>query len=144
MHARDFFARSPLGGPQSAALLLLRVVCGVAYMQHGFFKIQHPFGWMGPSSSMPGFLQALAALSEFGGGFAWIVGFVVPLASLGIFSTMVVAIGKHVSHGDPFVGVKGPAYELALVFLSIAVVLFVVGPGRFSLDALWTNRRSDE
>jgi len=140
MTVMNFFARAPLGKAPSLALLFLRVVCGLAYMHHGFHKIQHPFDWMGPTSSMPGILQALAALSEFGGGFAWIVGLVVPLASLGILSTMVVALSKHLSHGDPFVGMRGPSYELALVYASVAVLLFAVGPGAFSLDALWTNR----
>lgn len=135
-----FLTRPALGKPTSLALLFLRVVCGLAYMHHGFHKIQNPFGWMGPTSTMPGALQALAALSEFGGGFAWSIGFVVPLASLGILSTMVVAVSRHVSHGDPFVGMRGPSYELALVYASVAVLLFVTGPGSFSLDVLLTKR----
>src|SRR5262245_18777722 len=87
----------------SAGLLELRLVSGLAFMHHGWHKIQHPFGWMGSSSSMPGFLQSLAALSEFGGGAAWVLGLLVPLASLGILSTMVVALSRHLSHGDSFV-----------------------------------------
>ena len=112
-------------------------------MHHGFTKIQNPFGWMGPTSTMPSFLQALAAVSEFGGGLGWILGLLVPLASLGILSTMAVAVSKHLSHGDPFVG-KGPAYELALVYGAVAAALFVFGPGRFSLDTLVWGRSSAE
>jgi putative oxidoreductase len=93
------------------ALLALRLVAGAAFMQHGFHKIQNPFSWMGADSSMPGLLQALAAVSEFGGGFAWIIGFLVPIASFGIFCTMVVAVSRHLSHGDAFVG-KGGTYGL--------------------------------
>jgi putative oxidoreductase len=52
---------------------------------------------------------------------------------------MVVAISRHVSHGDPFVG-KGGAYELALVYACVAVLLFVVGPGRIALDSSWGGR----
>ncbi|HSN54816.1 MAG TPA: DoxX family membrane protein, partial [Candidatus Sulfomarinibacteraceae bacterium] len=48
------------------ALLLLRLVAGLAFMFHGWGKIQNPFGWMGPDGFAPGFLQGLAALSEFG------------------------------------------------------------------------------
>lgn len=142
MTLRSFFVRPPLGAAPSAALLFLRAVCGAGFMHHGFMKIQNPFGWMGPASSVPSLLQALAAVSEFGGGLGWILGLLVPLASLGILSTMTVAVSRHVSNGDPFVG-KGAAYELALVFASVAVVLFVFGPGRFSLDALvWGRTRA--
>ncbi len=122
----------------SLAILVLRIVVGSAFMFHGFGKIQNPFGWMGPDAGMPAILQALAAISEFGGGFAWALGLLTPLASLGILSTMAVAVHTHmIVRGDPFIGAKGgPAYELALVYLSIGLVLITVGPGRFSLDRL--------
>src|SRR5690606_29699615 len=93
-----------------------------------------PFEWMGPDAFAPGIFQALAAVSEFGGGIAWILGLFTPLASLGIAATMAVAVTVHVSRGDPFVG-HGGSYELALLYFSIALAFFVVGPGRFSADA---------
>jgi putative oxidoreductase len=139
MKIEGLFVRLPLSKPASAALLAIRLVAGAAFMHHGFTKIQNPFAWMGPNSPMPGFLQALAAVSEFGGGFAWMIGFLVPLASFGILCTMVVAVGRHLSHGDPFVG-KGGSYELALVYAGVAVLLLVVGPGRIALDASWVGR----
>jgi uncharacterized membrane protein YphA (DoxX/SURF4 family) len=77
------------------ALLFLRVVAGLAFTLHGWGKIQNPFGWMGPDGFAPGIFQALAALSEFGGGLAWILGLLTPLASLGIASTMAVAFSFH-------------------------------------------------
>jgi putative oxidoreductase len=133
------FVRPPLGKPASAALLAIRLVAGAAFMHHGFTKIQNPFAWMGANSPMPGFLQALAAVSEFGGGFAWMIGFLVPIASFGILCTMVVAVSRHVSHGDPFIG-KGGSYELALVYACVAILLFAVGPGRIALDSSWVGR----
>jgi len=60
-------------GRFGVVLLLLRVVAGAAFMFHGWPKIQNPLGWMGDISSMPSPLQALAALSEFGGGLAWLL-----------------------------------------------------------------------
>jgi putative oxidoreductase len=131
----------PSGEATHAALLVIRLVAGAAFIRHGYPKIQNPFGWMGEASAMPGVLQALAAVSEFCGGFAWILGALTPLASLGIASTMVVAAGKHIARGDPFVG-RGGSYELALVFLGIALLLLLAGPGRFSIDA-WLRRRSE-
>lgn len=122
---------------QSAGLLLLRLVVGVAMMYHGSGKIQNPFGWMGPDGPLAIF-QGLAALSEFGGGLALILGLLTPLAMLGLASTMSVATYMHaVKRGDPFVNLTGGAsYELALVFFSVAIMYIVVGPGKFSLDKI--------
>jgi putative oxidoreductase len=117
----------------SLALFLLRLLVGVAMMIHGWSKIQSPFDWMGPDAVVPGFLQALAALAEFGGGLAWILGLVMPLASLGIAITMAVAVYFHaVVRGDPFVGQS--SYELAAVYFVVALLFLLTGPGRYSLD----------
>jgi putative oxidoreductase len=124
-------------------LVLIRVVAGFAFMLHGWGKIQNPFGWMGPDAFAPGFFQALAALSEFGGGLAWILGLLTPLASLGIACTMAVAFFFHsVVRGDPFVPTAiGPSSELAAVFFCIAVLMIALGPGRLSLDRPLFGRR---
>jgi putative oxidoreductase len=120
----------------SVALLALRVVVGTAFVIHGAAKIREPFAWMGPLSTMPGWLQALAAIAEVGGGVAWLVGFAVPIASLGLLCTMSVALGRHllIRH-DPFVSPGGSSYELAATYLCVALLLLLAGPGRFSLDA---------
>lgn len=137
MTIKGIFTAPPLPSTfADGALLLLRVVAGLAFMLHGWGKIQNPFGWMGPDAFAPGILQALAALAEFGGGLAWIVGLLTPLAALGIAGTMAVAIIFHVfMQGDPFVAMGGGAsYELAAIFFCLALLLLAMGPGRFSLD----------
>jgi putative oxidoreductase len=117
------------------ALLLLRLVAGLAFVFHGWPKIQNPFGWMGPDGFAPGLFQALAALSEFTGGLAWIVGLLIPLSSLGIACTMVVAVCMHAfMRGDPFVSAGGSSYELAAIYFCISILLLAAGPGRFSAD----------
>src|SRR5687767_3555751 len=131
------FRPLPVSGRVSTGLLILRVVAGLAFMFHGWGKIQNPTGWMGPNANIPGALQALAAISEFGGGLFWILGLLTPLASLGLACTMGVAVWMHatVMH-DPFVA-KGPgkgSYELAAIYLCVALLLLLAGPGRFSLD----------
>ncbi len=125
----------PIG---SVGLLLLRLVMGAAFVLHGLGKIQNPMGWMGPDASMPAVLQALAAISEFGGGLALISGLLTRLGSLGITSVMVVALATvHLKLGHPFVADKGgPSYELPAVYLACAAMFFILGPGKFSLDAL--------
>jgi putative oxidoreductase len=117
----------------SWTILLIRLVVGIAFMIHGWGKIQNPFSWMGPDAPIPGILQALAALSEFGGGLAWVLGLLTPLASLGMAVTMAVATFFHASKGDAFVG-NPPTYELALVFFTIAIFMLINGPGKFSAD----------
>ncbi|KYF71467.1 MULTISPECIES: DoxX family protein [Sorangium] len=139
---KRFLRVTDLPPPASAALLALRVVTGIAFIFHGWGKIQNPFGWMGPGAPVPGFLQALAALSEVGGGLAWILGLLTPLASLGIAATMAVAVLSHVTRGDPFFAMGGASYEIASVYLCIALVLLLVGPGRFSADAAIFGRKS--
>lgn len=122
----------------SGALLLLRLVAGLAFAHHGWGKIQQPFDWMGPEATMPAFFQLLAAVAEFGGGIAWMLGLLTPLASLGLACTMVVAVWFHAfERGDPFVAAgPAPSYELAAVYLCIAVQLLLGGPGSFSADRL--------
>ena len=126
---------SQVGGKGSLGLLILRLVAGSAFILHGWSKIQNPFNWLGVDSGVPAIFQALAALSEFGGGIAWILGLLTPLASLGIVSTMCVAVNFHLSHGDPFIG-EGHSFEPALDYLAMALMLLLVGPGLFSLDAV--------
>jgi len=135
---RNFGITDP--GP-SAVLLALRLVAGLGFIFHGYRKIINPFEWMGPDAFAPGIFQALAAVSEFGGGIAWMVGLLTPLASLGIASTMAVAVTVHVSRGDPFVG-HGGSFELPLLYFFIAIALIVIGPGRYSIDAkLFGNKK---
>lgn len=125
----------------SVVFLLARVIAGFAFMHHGWGKIQVPFAWMGPGATTPPVLQALAALSEFGGGFAWVLGLLMPLASSGIAATMAVAVWTHmVLKGDPFVG-HGSSYELAAVYFSLALVWIAAGPGAFSLDRVFFGKR---
>lgn len=120
---------------QAAALLIIRIIVGVAMILHGWGKIQNPFGWMGPDAAVPGILQFLAALSEFGGGIALVLGLVFRVASIGLVITMLVATLLHaVIKGDPFVGMGGPSYELALVYFGISILFLVMGPGKFSID----------
>ena len=122
----------------STALLTLRLIVGISFIIHGWGKIQAPFNWLPINApiSIPSFFQFLAALSEFAGGIAWILGLITPLASFGMSITMLVAAYVHVSvFKDPFVNLTGgTSYELALVYFAISLVLMVIGPGKFSLD----------
>ena len=128
-------------GRAGAALLIVRAFAGVALMHHGWSKIQNPFHWMDRApGAAPAPLQFLAALSEFGGGLALIAGLATPLAAFGVLCTMAVAVARHVSHGDPFVG-RNHSWELAGVYLTVALALILSGPGAYSLDAAIARAR---
>ena len=130
------------GGRLDAGLLALRLVAGLGLMQHGWPKMLHAFDWMGPSSPVPGVLQALAAFSELGGGLTLLLGLLTPVAALGVGLTMAAAIFMvHVAQGDPFVRIgPGGSYEMAALYLAAALLLLLAGPGRLSLDHLLFGR----
>ena len=96
-----------LGDRGALGLLVFRLVMGAAFILHGWPKIQNAFHWMDHMPDVPippPYLQALAALAEFGGGIGLILGLLTPLAALGIACNMVVAIAMvHVPQGHPFV-----------------------------------------
>jgi putative oxidoreductase len=134
-----------ISGWGATALLLLRLVMGVAFILHGWPKIQNPTGWMNAMGmGVPSFLQALAAFAEFGGGIALVLGLLTPIAAFGLVCQMLGALLLvHFPNNDPFVGRPGQSsYELALVYLVVAVLLIALGPGRWSLDALLFGRRN--
>jgi len=143
---RKIFSVRNLPVELDLVLLLIRLVCGYAFVLHGWGKIQNPLHWMGNESSVPAIFQALAAVSEFAGGFALIAGFLTRLGAFGIGCTMAVAVYMHrFVMGDPFVNLSGgSSYEPASVFLLIALLLVTSGPGRFSLDrSIFGVKRND-
>ena len=93
---------------------------------------------MGPHAPVPGFLQGLSVLAEFGGGLALFFGFLMPLAALGIAINMLVAIFMvHLKSGHPFVDPKGGhSYESAAGYLAVALLMLLTGPGALSLDSV--------
>ncbi len=135
-----------LGPRADIALLTLRIVVGLAFVLHGYPKIQHPVTWLaGMIPGTPGWLQALAAFAEFGGGIALIAGLATPLFAFLIACNMFVAIFiVLVPHGATFVSTAPHAvtYELPLMYLVAAIALILLGPGKFSLDGVRGARGS--
>ncbi len=125
------------------ALLLLRVVVGLLMAGHGAQKL---FGWFG-GGGMTGFagwldtkgfrparLWAwLAGIAEFGGGLLFALGLFSPLGTVGIASSMLIAIVR--AHW-PKIWATDHGLELPLTYLVVALAAAISGPGAYSLDAV--------
>jgi putative oxidoreductase len=129
----------------SIALLLLRLVVGLTLAVHGTQKL---FGWFaGPGLArlMQGFKQqgfkpvwlwvSLVILGEVGGGLSVALGFLTPLGAAGIFGVMFMATFK--SHWKNGFIVSRGGYEYTLVLMTVSIALGLMGPGNYSLDALF-------
>jgi putative oxidoreductase len=135
----------------SYGLLLLRVVIGGTIFSHGAQKL---FGWFGGGGlrGTAGFFGssgwraplAMAFLAGLGesSGVLFALGFLTPLAALGITVVMLNAISVvHWKNGF-FNGNGGIEFPLTLA--TVAVGVAAAGPGRFSIDNLigWADNIS--
>jgi putative oxidoreductase len=122
-------------------LLVLRIVVGLTMAAHGTQKLFGWFGGHGPRGTAGFFgnlgfraplaMAVLAGLAETS-GVLFALGFLTPLAALGIAVVMLNAIGSvHWKNGF-FNGNGG--IEFPLVLLTTAVATTAIGPGRASID----------
>src|SRR5579859_674936 len=129
----------------SSGLLILRLVVGLTIAAHGAQKL---FGWFGGSGftklaegfQKQGFKPAwfwacLVILGEFGGGLSAAFGFLTPLGAAGIFAAMFMAIFKSHWKNGFWNSKRGLEFPLALLAMGVAIGL--MGPGSYSLDALF-------
>ena len=119
------------------ANLILRLIPSFyMFYYHGMKKVSssRSWEWLGEAAmSVIGiefgyyFFGFLAALSE--GVLVWfvILGIFTRLSSLFIMATMFFASVYHLADGE--------SAESALIYLTIYLVIFILGPGKFSLDA---------
>jgi len=125
------------------ALVALRVVLGVVFVVHGAQKL---FGWFG-GGGIDGTAQFFASLGlnpseplallsgagELVGGLMMVLGVLVPLSALVLAVDMVVAIlFRAINLGF----ISGGGVELNPLILAIILALVLLGPGRYSLEAL--------
>ena len=127
-------------------LLLLRVGIGVMFVMHGYPKITGgPEKWaqIGGAISYlginfaPAFWGFMAASSEFFGGFFLIFGFLFRPAAAMLLIVMVTAVAMHLGSGDDLMRASH-AIESGILFLG----LIFIGPGRFSVDELFSPGKS--
>ena len=134
-----------MGITLSLGLLILRVIGGLTLAAHGAQKL---FGWFeGPGLTKlsqgfdkQGFKPAwlwvcLVILGELGGGLSVALGFLTPLGAAGMFAVMFMAIFK--SHWKNGFWNTKRGLEFPLQLLAMGVAIGLIGPGSYSLDALF-------
>ena len=129
----DFlFPTKPNTTKVSLFLLAVRIIFGILLMSHGIQKLNNfqelstsfpdPLG-VGNSLSL-----SLAIFGELVCSLGFIVGFLYRLAMIPMIFTMCVAF--FVIHANDVFAVK----ELAFVYLIVFILMYIAGPGKFSID----------
>lgn len=116
----------------SLLLLAVRIIFGILLMNHGIQKWSNfqelstvfpdPLGVGSPLS------LGLAIFGELICSMAFIVGFLYRLAMIPMIFTMMVAF--FVIHANDAFAVK----ELAFIYLVVFILMYIAGPGKFSID----------
>src|SRR5258706_7391918 len=135
----------------------LRLIVGYGFMEHGFAKLARGL------DAFPAILQALGVpaphlmgwltiLVEIVGGFAVLLGAVVPLASIPMAAVLLVAmIAVHLPYGFSSIKLQAvtaagaqfgpPGYETDLLYLACLAALVLGGSGPLAIDGFLTKRR---
>ena len=141
------FSVRPASPAADLGLLAARIVLAWIFIYYGAGKLFGAFNgpglhrWSLYMSNVAhlhpgGFFAVLGALIEFGGGVAMAVGFLARLAGLALFGDMVMAMitvtwATGLNTNNP-----PPGYQLNLALGVLALVVALLGAGRFSLDAM--------
>ena len=137
---------SALDRHRDAGLFLLRVGIGLSFVNYGAPKLfGGPAAWEGLGHAMryvgitfaPAAWGFMAAVSEFCGGLALVVGGLTRPAAFFLVCTMIVATIQHFGRGDGYSGGAFHSIEMGLVCLS----LLIMGPGKHSLDGKRARRK---
>ncbi|OCH82132.1 DoxX family protein [Gordonia sp. UCD-TK1] len=125
---------------RSAGILIGRVALGVIFLAHGLQKFQQN-GWTGPQTGFDMMGVPAASFSAFVvtwleilGGIALIVGLLTPVVAALFTLDMIGAL--FIAHVDNGIWVSDGGYEFVLALGAGALLLAVIGAGRFSVDAV--------
>ncbi len=127
-------------------VLVLRVFIGICFVVHGLGKL----GLVG-TGTMAGFVEWLesmgvpmapvqarmAMMAEIIGGTALAVGFMTRPACLLLIGTMIIATRLGHKGAGYLITNEPPGAEYTINLAAICFVMFLIGPGSFSLDRLF-------
>lgn len=121
---------------------MLRLAFGLSIFTHGYNKVFGKGGlnrtakWFAKVGMRAPKLQAgLAAITEIGSGIALVLGFATPIAAAALIALMVVAIVVAHRRNGYFIFRPGQGWEYCAAILTVAVVIALLGPGSWSMDA---------
>jgi len=135
----------------SIGLLLLRLILGVAFFAHGTQKVFSWFGGHGPKGTHGFFSNVLKIPSSL----AYVGVYAEPIASIGLIfglmtrfaaAAMVIQmlvatytahrkVGFFMNWGS--VAARGEGYEYTLTLAVVSFVVFLLGGGAYSIDAMF-------
>ncbi|MGU3374950.1 DoxX family protein [Chryseobacterium sp. M5A1_1a] len=126
--------------PKDIILLAVRVFVGFAMLSHGYPKLQmllaggkiefFDFIGLGPQISL-----ILTVIAEFVCSILLILGLFTRISLGFLIFTMVIA-GFVVHGADPF-----EKREMSLIYLSVYLLLMIIGAGKFSVDHMIERRK---
>jgi putative oxidoreductase len=139
--------KSPTAPPvaQDVVLLVARVLVGVVLLAHGVPKLTDGLGATADGFAtmgipLPQAAAAFAIAAEVGGAVLLIAGALTPVAGVLVAAQMAGAFWFAHRGLQPLVGEGG--WELVGVIGALALVLAVVGPGRFAIDGVRGRTRT--
>jgi putative oxidoreductase len=138
MIRKKIFSAQPSQTVVSSLLMVARLIFGLVFLNHGVEKwvafdeiatsFPDPLG-IGSEISL-----LLAIFAELFCSVAFIFGFLYRLALIPMIATMAIAFFL-VHNGQPFT-----EKELSLLYLVIFVLMYISGPGKYSIDSLLRKR----
>src|SRR5262245_11724953 len=142
--------------PQWAAMPL-RLIVGIGFMEHGYAKlVRGPGAFVSILQALgvpnPNVVAWVTILIELLGGLAVFIGAFIPLMSVPLAGSLVVAmLSVHLPYG--FSSIKliavtpagaqfgPPGYECDLLYLACLAALVLIGSGPLSVDGLLSRKR---
>jgi putative oxidoreductase len=125
------------------APVLIRLIVGVVGVLHGWPKLKDLTSFIenvrGLGIPLPELFATAAALSEFLGGLALIIGFCTRYAAFFFACTMAVAVFR--VHWAAGFFAKDSGYEYPLTLLVAALSLMLSGSGPISFDSLLGRKK---
>ena len=122
----------------SLLLLFSRLIFGAMFLTHGLQKLANFKALSGSFPSIMGmgstFSLSLAIFAEVFCTLGFITGFLYRLSMIPMIFTMIVAVFV-VHANDPF-----SAKEMALLYLCIFIVMYILGPGSIAADYFFVKK----